>query len=1234
MEIRTDNELNAGLKESRSQSKWSSAKKVEMTSGLSLPLGEDYERKKQRLQEELRLDYRRYMAKGLIQGGRKKKVLNDDVPSVHAQGQSLPINERRSAKDRLRNERNKEYNQFLTGQEGPGRLTEDATKASQVQNKDRVGPAVPRPGIPSGRSAPATHERLPSRRDAATLTEARVGPGMGAQGQRGRKHWREGPEPASRRLVYSRWDDDLHDDYSEDELEFVDRRKPRPSQEPEYPERRSRRPQYRPDREMPQLRGRVVDDSDDCLETGHTLQRPKNANRAQWERRKAEVPITYEDDYKDGNRRTLSAAPNPKLQALGSARASERARSVGTKDRAEFATGLMIGAADEDQAMQMRKERYRLELQEQMAEQQRNKRKEKELELRVAATGAIDPEKKPDRIKEFGVVTRGYKGKRWDVPFRPGLGLDKLASDSAREHHEEPPADMENRPPPDRPRVAFQAPLLDSSTMAAAGSARAGLGGAAALNDDFHRGLSSTLGEIVTPRIAGAPPPPPPPPPTLPDAYRTPYDEAYYYYGSRNPLDPSLAYYIPVAGGVQSMAFRSQVPGVPQYIQPQMTNQTGAVLSGTGVGVFPTERPKQIKESVLSYQEALKQQMQERQERKRHEKEEKERYEAKLELEMRAYNPWGKGGAGAPIRDSRGNLITDLNQMHRVNEEAYLNPDSRGKRAAASIRRNIPSPGGEERASSSHRISGFSYAQMPGFAQGNPFTDVPTPQQLHEQDKYRDYLKQQIEEKRQKEAQERERLRLEEEREEKRLAEQRARIQREYEEEQERKRCKEREQNVQNEEQIRLLRERRKEEERKKREEEEKENDALRQQSERERQAQLQETPREPSPPIPVVQKRLASQHISRPSSTDSQQSSITLSDRSICVPPSPPVPARKNQLRAIEEHQGVVSELSTLRKQLRSEQRRLDRELLQTQREGLDSPLIARRRERSEVDVFDMARLRVQVPVRRNSKVLEPVNLKNIRDFNQLKYRDTESREEVRQTYPDPPVDDYSLELQQQALLREQQRRINRMKRREAAGYFDLSPQAQQTHDLHKSSAEGPLRGSLLESESAFIDSSGDTFPVLTENRARPEQTTRPPSEWGRVTKRIDYDNETAPFEDPVEPTGQLDTQSLRSADSLRVERIHDRNQRRIQRLEEMSSQAWTAGEVSSDDGYTLLQQDTLLDLGRRCSAETLATEPWMRPGTSETLKRFMAGETRRERLSSRGSLTHNWEGPSTYHG
>lgn len=50
----------------------------------------------------------------------------------------------------------------------------------------------------------------------------------------------------------------------------------------------------------------------------------------------------------------------------------------------------------------------------------------------------------------------------------------------------------------------------------------------------------------------------------------------------------------------------------------------------------------------------------EREERRKKEREEKEEYEAKLEAEMRTYNPWGKGGGGAPLRDAEGNLISTL----------------------------------------------------------------------------------------------------------------------------------------------------------------------------------------------------------------------------------------------------------------------------------------------------------------------------------------------------------------------------------------------------------------------------------------------------------------------------------------------------------------------------------------------------------------------------------------------
>ncbi|CAH6777296.1 Cspp1 [Phodopus roborovskii] len=87
--------------------------------GLSLPLGEDYERKKHKLKEELRQDYRRYLS--------QKNILSTGETDPSTLGVSLPIDERLSAKERLKLERNKEYNQFLRGKE------ESIEKARQVE---------------------------------------------------------------------------------------------------------------------------------------------------------------------------------------------------------------------------------------------------------------------------------------------------------------------------------------------------------------------------------------------------------------------------------------------------------------------------------------------------------------------------------------------------------------------------------------------------------------------------------------------------------------------------------------------------------------------------------------------------------------------------------------------------------------------------------------------------------------------------------------------------------------------------------------------------------------------------------------------------------------------------------------------------------------------------------------------------------------------------------------------
>uniref|UniRef100_W5MAN2 Centrosome and spindle pole associated protein 1 n=1 Tax=Lepisosteus oculatus TaxID=7918 RepID=W5MAN2_LEPOC len=1198
---KADNVYNSAIKENIPPYKWSSPQKPQNehgkdeTYGLSLPLGEDYERKKHKLKQELRQDYRRYMAQELTRGRRKKKNNSSGETDVNAQGLSLPIGERRSAKDRLRSERNKEYNQFLRGQQEHSTLKREAKDLSQDEDRDveRAGaPMVPPELLPEvylSPRAPVLREYPPPRRDAATFTEDLGAPMRGRRQGEGRsRRMEEEHEIRERRPRLIRLDPGSDEDFQhyldsdEEPPELQARRRHRLREEPGIVEKRQRRVYYRPE----------------------STNMPKNyavSDLVYREKRDKEAPIAYEEDYKERlNRKPLSAA---------SKRCKHHHLSSPVKDQTKMTCGFSTGAADADLALQKRKERYRQELQAQMAEQQRNKIREKELELRVAATGATDPEKQPDRIKQFGA--------------------------------EKAPPDPEERAPPERPRVAFQSPILDYSAALGALSAggggvgAAGLQGSAAapLSEDFHRGIPSTLGEIVAPRIASVPPPPPP---TLTDTYRTPYDEAYYYYGARNPLDPSLAYYGPGALGVQPIPVVNPHSGV-QLLNPQSHLGTGTQLTGqgkstSGIGIFPVEKPRQPKDSMLSYQEALKQQIQEQQERKRREKEEKERYESKLEAEMKAYDPWGRGGGGAPLKDDRGNLITDLNRMHKSNEEAYTNPEARDKRAVVSVSRNVATPRDEARAPSAHRISGFSFAHTSPFARGNVFAEVPTPQQLHEQDKYKDYLKQQIEEKRRKQAEERERLRLEEEKEEKRLAEQRAKIQREYEEELERKKQKELEQKLKNEELVQQAEERRQEAERKKREAEEKERESLqREQYERERQARLEEVPRQPSPPIPALQKRMTSQQTPRPLSIDSRHSTA-VSERSQSGARSPPVPARRNQLRAAEDQQGVISELSVLRKQLRSEQRRLEGQLLHLDHEDLDTPLSGRRRDKAQVDVFDMARLRMQAPVRRPStRALEPMNIQNIREFNQLKYRDSESREEVRQAYPDPPSDDRGLEIQQQALLREQQRRINSLRRRggTAADDFEFSHAGHQKHHLRMDSAAKPLRGSLLESESAFIGTSGETVAVLPDT----DQSTRQLSarERRRQHKKMDFDPDKGAPRELRDPAAEADAYSLAS---LNMDQLRDRNERRMRRLEDLSHQSWRTGEASADETDDILKQVSPTDRDRPYSVETVATEPWLRPGTSDTLKRFMAGQTRRERPPSANSLALNWEGPSTSHG
>ncbi|XP_056680013.1 centrosome and spindle pole-associated protein 1 isoform X13 [Monodelphis domestica] len=743
---------------------------------------------------------------------------------------------------------------------------------------------------------------------------------------------------------------------------------------------------------------------------------------------------------------------------------------------------------------------------------------------------------------------------------------------------------------------------------------------------DFDR---RPLRVFTTDRVTSLPPPLPPPPASSLLNYRTPYDEAYYFYGTRNPLDTSLSYCNPgmmrVPPPTLASAPASQEPVEP-IVNRSILNELSTIRDITRTGLYFEDKPKPTSESVQTYQWDLQQQIREREARRKKEQAEKEEYEAKLEAEMRSYNPWGKGGGGAPLRDARGNLITDLNKMHRQNIDAYHNPDARtheDKRAVVSLDQNLATTNAENLEDSANKNSAHLGIQSSPYARGNIFGEPLTELQIRQQEAYKNFLRFQIEEKKQREEAEREKRRLEEEKEERRLAEQRARIQQEYEEEQERKREKEEEQRVKNEELIRLAEERRKEAERKKKEEEEKHDLQLQHYYERQKPIgeQIIRQSRPPSPVVPALQNILKGK-VQRPPSV----ASTVIHDRPRSRVKSPPVPARKNQLRADEEKKNVINELSEMRKQLRSEERRLQGKLLYV---DVDDERSIRKREKYPMDIFDMARFRLQAPVRRpSSKGLDPT-IQNIRDFNFLKDMDSETRIEVRQMYPESPKDDKTLEIQQQALLREQQKRLNRLRMREDEEVdLDASPGINLGDTrMPRNETRDFLKNSLLESESAFIGTNGERYSPL-EVSPLPSQ----PLLSARERRRTQIKD----LNDNIHPNVQPDDFSLQSVSSINIEQLRARNEERMRRLNQLQKQA-----IDTDDEVSLVDPDDILKhfaahSGERRpnSVETVATEPWLRPGTSETLKRFVVEQLNQEQRSSENPLPFNWQGLSTAHG
>ncbi|NXN16733.1 CSPP1 protein, partial [Indicator maculatus] len=179
-------------------------------------------------------------------------------------------------------------------------------------------------------------------------------------------------------------------------------------------------------------------------------------------------------------------------------------------------------------------------------------------------------------------------------------------------------------------------------------------------------------------------------------------------------------------------------------------------------------------------------------------------------------------------------------------------------------------------------------------------------------------------------------------------------------------------------------------------------------------------------------------------------------------------------------------------------------------------------------------------------------------------------------------------------------------------------------------------LKNSLLQSDSAFIGAHGETFSALGEVNLSPQL---PPSarERRRLRQRV---LEPAVEDTPVgwTPPLQPDSFSLHSTCSLSMEQLQGQTEERLQRLVELQQQAAGRGRAGGDN-IALGDTDDLLkqaqsSAGRRpSSGDTVATEPWLRPGTSETLQRLMAEEPSPGKLSPEHTLL-SWQGLSTAHG
>ena len=678
---------------------------------------------------------------------------------------------------------------------------------------------------------------------------------------------------------------------------------------------------------------------------------------------------------------------------------------------------------------------------------------------------------------------------------------------------------------------------------------------------------------------------PPPPQPAVP---LIPPPHPYTYYGQYDgqygrPRSPPKRQSV-VRIVTEDENDRSVVLQEPAHKHLSNSPVPGSLLNVSPQGVMDKD----------AYRAELERQIQEKKQRQLQDHAKREELDRKWDAKNEVYDPWGRGGCGAPIRDAAGKPITDLRRMRRVNESKTSPRNSSEMDLHNSLdeymQKRDPSRLG---------------SHTPHQAELLPPSD---PDPKSQQEEYRMELKRQMEEKEELKRKEKEKQQQEEEREAQRLEMERKKLQEDYEREQQIQKQKEEETKAKNELLKKAAEEKRLAAVYLAKEKEEKERQELEMAVRRENE---QRYIRPPSPPVPAVKNQLIQQGHLIPASHDSGVPPPMSTDPlTVGRGASPPVPALRNKSTTKgdfnhAEHVQMIQPLHheptnvvprskvsdlpmqtlnrteppkhfeqptavpTVQPLAQGVQRDSDKERTQSMQGDdqnvlyklsamrkllsdaksrvptLSPSSVVEEKKSSERSLLDP----VKVDVRKLSSRSQPDARPRpdqgnaIEAFNQLKYSNVDSmRKNFLTKFPEPPQSESALEIQQAELLKHQEEILSKLQ-------LAVKQRVEPNKENQPQSS-----GGLLPSETVYVENGSHDTAQQQKRRKQKRRT------W-QISAKFGSEMESHRTHHSQRPKSQISTTSFD------VDAVAEKNKDRLQKLDAVLRSTKTIPSSTPDD-------------------------------------------------------------------